>query len=184
MYMPDNTVFYIDNVCIPHSWFTVEDFNSKLYLRVLFPANGSDQLIIELTKQVYNGSTLATEIASKITAIGYTNTVLYNASKQTISISLVDYNFMFLTDDELQTVNWTGESYDKNNLQSANGLIKNTGSTSQLYNAENPMVSYIDLQPIRNIYIKSPNLGNFNTVGARGESDIIKKYLLQQMLIK
>ena len=29
MFMPDNTVFYIDDVAIPHSWYTVEDFNSK-----------------------------------------------------------------------------------------------------------------------------------------------------------
>jgi hypothetical protein len=60
-------------------------------------------------------------------------------------------------------------------LQSANGLIKNTQITSTIHNAENPLVSYIDLQPIRNIYIKSPNLGNFKTVGPKGESDILKK---------
>ena len=32
MFMPDNTVFYIDDVAIPHSWYTVEDFNKKLVL--------------------------------------------------------------------------------------------------------------------------------------------------------
>ena len=37
------------------------------------------------------------------------------------------------------------------------------------------MSEVIDLQPIRNIYLSSPNLGNYNTIGARGESDIIKK---------
>ena len=88
MFMPDNTVFYIDDVVIPHSWYTVEDFNSKLYLSIFVSANGRDQHIIELSKQLYNGSTLAAEIASKITAIGYTPTVTYNASKQTISVSL------------------------------------------------------------------------------------------------
>jgi hypothetical protein len=175
MYMPDNTVFYIDDVAIPHSWHTVEDFNSKLYLNIIVSANGRDQHILELTKQVYNGLTLANEISNKITAIGYDPTVLYNSSTQTISISILDYNFQLLTDDELQTVTWTGATYDTNNLKSANGLIKNTGITSQMYSAENPMIKYIDLQPIRNIYIKSANLGNFNTLGPKGESDIIKK---------
>jgi hypothetical protein len=170
-----NSVFYIDEVAIPHSWWTIEDFNSKLYLSIFVSANGRDQHIIELNKQIYNGSTLATEISSKLLSIGYPSTVTYNASKQTIIISIDDYDFKFLTDDELREVNWTGESYDKNNLQSANGVIKNTERTSVIHNAGNPFVSYIDLQPIRNVYIKSPNLGNYNTLGARGESDIIKK---------
>jgi hypothetical protein len=170
-----NSVFYIDEVAIPHSWYTVEDFNSKLYLSIFVSANGRDQHIIELSKQLYNGSTLAAEISRLITDIGYPTTATYNASKQTISISIEDFDFKFLTDDELRELTWTGAIYDKNYLQSANGLIKNTERTSIIHNAGNPFVSFIDLQPIRNIYIKSPNLGNFNTLGLRGECDIIKK---------
>ena len=94
MFMPENTVFYIDEIAIPHSWYTVEDFNSKLYLSICVSANGRDQHIIELSKQLYNGSTLATEVASKITAVGYTSIVTYNASKQTISIGMGDFDFL------------------------------------------------------------------------------------------
>ena len=65
-----------------------------------------------------------------MTAIGYTSIVTYNASKQTISISMEYVDFAFLTNDELRSEHpvwpWTGKSYDKNYLQSANGLIKNT----------------------------------------------------------
>ena len=39
----------------------------------------------------------------------------YNASKQTIIISIDDYDFKFLTDDELRDVTWTGAIYDKKN---------------------------------------------------------------------
>ena len=60
-------------------------------------------------------------------------------------------------------------------MQSANGIIKNTEGKSTIHNTGNPFIASIDLQPIRNIYIKSPNLGNFNTLGSRGEYDIIKK---------
>ena len=85
----------------------------------------------------------------------------------------------FVTDDELRAEHpvwpWTGKKYDKNYSQSANGLSTNTESTSKIHNTANPFVSFIELQPIRNIYIKSPNLGNFNTLGSRGECDIIKK---------
>ena len=33
----------------------------------------------------------------------------------------------------------------------------------------------LNLQPIRNVYIHATNLGNFNTLGARGEQTVIKK---------
>jgi hypothetical protein len=175
LYMPDNTVFYIDDVAIPHSWYTVEDFNDKLYFRVS-QGGGHNDYVIALTKQLYNGQTLATEIQTKLTEIGYTPTVTYNAAKQTIFVSLASFNFQFLTDTELQSPSpaWNGAGYDINNLNSANELIKNTEDTSTLHNAANPLVTYIDLQPVRNIYISSPNVGSFKTVGPRGQTPIKK----------
>ena len=29
--LPDNTYCYIDDICIPHTWYTVEDFNNTLH---------------------------------------------------------------------------------------------------------------------------------------------------------
>ena len=181
MFMPENTVFYVDDVAIPHSWATVESFNDKLYFRVISAQTITDH-IISLDQQLYNGQTLATELAAKINALGYTSTVTYNASKQQISVSILNDSFKFLTDNELQTMDtldpayqWQGTAYDKNNLQSANDLIKHNYTTSSTYSSASPFVTYIDLQPIRNIYIASPNIGNFNTIGPRGQSSIIKK---------
>ena len=98
---------------------------------------------------------------------------------QTISVSLEYFDFAFLTDDELRAEHpvwpWTGKSYDKNYLQSANGLIKTIESKSTIHNTGNPLIACIDLQPIRNIYITSPNLRNFNTLGPNSQYDIIKK---------
>ena len=34
-YMPDDTKFYISDVCIPHTWNTINDFN-KNYIYVFF----------------------------------------------------------------------------------------------------------------------------------------------------
>ena len=41
MYFPnDSTVFYIDDLCICHSWYCVEEnFNDKLYLWVQAPSD-------------------------------------------------------------------------------------------------------------------------------------------------
>ena len=179
MLMPENTVFYVNDVCIPHSWHTVESFNNKLYFRVSSIGGAHYDHTLHLTEQVYNGATLATELQDKIHNEGYTATVSYNASKQQISVSIQTFSFQFLTDSELISPSlnpaWNGYTYDKNNLQSANGLIKNNENTSTIHDASNPLISYIDLQPIRNVYISSPNLGNFNTVGPNGKSGILKK---------
>ena len=46
LFMPENTVFYVDDVAIPHSWTTVESFNDKLYFRVIGQAvNTTDHII-------------------------------------------------------------------------------------------------------------------------------------------
>ena len=119
MFMPENTVFYVDDVAIPHSWATVESFNDKLDFRVI-SAQTITNHIISLDQQLYNGQTLATELAAKINALGYTSTVTYNASKQQISVSILNDSFKFLTDNELQTMDtldpayqWQGTAYDK-----------------------------------------------------------------------
>ena len=36
---------------------------------------------------------------------------------------------------------------------------------------------FIDLLNVHNVYLHCPNLGHFNSIGVRGESTIIKKYL-------
>ena len=85
---------------------------------------------------------------------------------------------MFLTDYELQdpatlTYNdfaWIGASYDKSNLQSANGIISNTQESSVAYINTNPMLKQLSLQPIRNVYIHSTNLGSFQSKGAHKKS--------------
>ena len=35
--MPSDTVFFITDVCIPHSWYTVEfDINNRMFFKSLF----------------------------------------------------------------------------------------------------------------------------------------------------
>ena len=173
---PENSVFYIDDICIPHSWTTVEAFNNKLDFRVIGQSINPTDHIITLSSQLYTGTTLATEIKDKLTVLGYTPNVIYFPQKHQISISISAYSFKFLTDSELKNPNptWTGVAYDSNNLQSANEIIKNTDNISTTYNNASPYLAYIDLQPIRNIYIHS-SLGNFNTLTCNGQTSVVKK---------
>ena len=57
-----------------------------------------------------------------------------------------------------------------------NDVLRNTEGNSKYYDQTVPYTSgVLDLQLIRNIYMHSPNLGNFNTIGPQNESTIIKK---------
>ncbi len=83
--------------------------------------------------------------------------------------------FSVLTDEDLSTNvfdKWTGPSYDKSNPQSVNEVLRNVGEAADGTNYES---GFIDLRNIHNLYISSPNLGSFSTLGPRGESNIIKK---------
>ena len=69
---------------------------------------------------------------------------------------------------------WNG-SFNVNNLQSVNEVLGNYQIAVYQYN--NPYVSeFINLQPIRNMYIHSSQLSNYNQVNLRtGDSTIVKK---------
>ena len=56
-----------------------------------------------------------------------------------------------------------------------NELLTNTSKVSTLGTTATPVQFYMNLQPIRNVYMRSPNISTFNTIGCNGESSIIKK---------
>ena len=200
-YMPENTKFFISDVCIPHTWETVNDFNSKLYLRT-FVVHGQNaglqrDYVITLDKKSYIGNTFAAMLKSKIqTETGETGIhCAFNNTTNKLSLYIGspngteywDLQCHFLTDKELRNPDhFTGfawapanpnHTYDINNLKSANTLISNTSGEifTDPFTFAEPFNNHLNLQPIRNIYIHSPNLGNFQTLGPRGEQTIIKK---------
>jgi len=189
-YMPDDTKFYISDVCIPHSWQTVNDFNSKLYLRIVYTGGANPGLredyILDLNQKSYIGTTFATMLKSKIQEkLPSIKTIQCTFDSTTNKLSLTinaDILFQFLTDKELiqDTIGannyaWNGTTYDKNDLKSANNIISNTQNSSIAHDNTHPFNNHLNLQPIRNLYLHSPNLGSFQTLGARGEQTIIKK---------
>ena len=189
-YMPDDTKFYISDVCIPHTWNTINDFNSKLYLRIVYTGGANPGLredyILDLTQKSYIGTTFATMLKSKIQEkLPSITTIQCTFDSTTNKLSLTinaDILFQFLTDKELiqDTIGannyaWNGTTYDKNDLKSANNIISNTQNSSIAHDNTHPFNNHLNLQPIRNLYLHSPNLGSFQTLGARGEQTIIKK---------
>jgi len=192
--MPDNTGFYVCDVTIPHSWYTVEHgINDRFYLHVSNDNANVDlrpnmnYAIILYSKQ-YTGSSLALELTTKMTnvltgtAYPASLTATYSAATQTISIatSFTDMTFKILTADDIKTKlggTWVGDAYNENDPCDINSEMLKLTSGNASYNTHtNPFVSgYINLQPIRNLYLHSSNIGSYNTIGLYGCRTIIKK---------
>ena len=113
--LPDNCSFMIQNICIPHSWYTIEEgLNDKLYFHCSVNIRGFSgifQPIITLTAGIYNPISLAsliqTQMNNATSSSGTSNifSVVYNATTNTISIS-VNYpttTLKILTPNDLKT---------------------------------------------------------------------------------
>ena len=167
--MPEDTGFYIDDVCIPHTWYTVETGrNDKLH----FGFNTSDA-VVTIPEGNYTILSLGTAIATAMnlqlhpTTINFTSE--YIAIKNSFKITLVTTTnrFQIFTDVELKAINSTAVG------SSINSLIKNYTSKGD---NNSPFVSgYIDMIPRRNLYLCCSGLGNFNTVTLNGNRNVVKK---------
>ena len=115
--MPDNCGFYVCDVCIPHSWYTIEaGINNTFYLHVSNNNANPDlrpnqNYAVVLDSKQYTGAELATELSSKmaarLTGTAYAGglTASYSAATQTISIvtTYSDMTFKVLTADDIKT---------------------------------------------------------------------------------
>lgn len=191
--LPDDCVFYITDVCIPHSWKTVEEgVNDTLYL-MRINQQGSvtafEGYLVRLAPNNYTPTTFAEELQTRLQEYtgSTTFTVTVNtglgSSGITIQNTTQSYLWKLLTDDDLirnayPTVSLT---YDSNNLRSANDIIRNIESDDVLIggigsNNQTYETGFLNLNWINNIYISSPNLGSFDTIFAgNGATNIIKK---------
>jgi hypothetical protein len=155
--------------------------NDSLYFYAIDPVSGlTKNTIVVLPSANYTGSTLATAIQTSLnnqlaTGLPYF-TASYNANANIITITCTVLSFRLLTDPELATYlnnTWIGAAYDKTNPRSANDLLRNYAGVSTL--TATFTSGFLDLQPIRNIFISSPNLGSFTSLGSKGEANIICK---------
>lgn len=181
--MPDNCVFFVNDVCIPHSWLTVEtDFNDKLYVTVLDTSTGVySNYTLQLISNYYTVATFITELQRAFNVVpgGFTVTADTNSTNgAVIAVTNARYKFKIVTDDDIINYRyWTGDKLAPENINSANDIINNTVSTNTLNDTLRPYkTGFLSLNWLNNIYISSPNLGSFDTIFAgRGDNNIIKK---------
>jgi len=167
--MPEDTGFYIDDVCIPHTWFPVEDGINNI---VVFKANNINRVatVAAGNYAVVNLGLAIVTAMNSAAGVDYFES-LYDLRVNSLTLKLkTTYSaipFEIYTDHFVQEI---APAYAKKTM---NSLLKNF--TSKGYNT-NPFVSgYVDLYPLRNIYMTSSGLGNFNTMTVTGERSVVKK---------
>ena len=189
MSFKQDTVFYLDDITIPHSWESILDnINNKLYFKV-YKINVSPEIEYHLTATIeagnYTGGDLAVEIQTEMNSETLTATSVANlftcayvvkTNKITITCNSILYAFRIVTQPELKTIEWTGTSFDRSKANDINEVLSNLNNFSARYNSVIPYVSgALNLQPFNNIYIHSTNLGNYNSIGCMNERTVIKK---------
>ena len=180
--LPDNCVFFVCDVCIPHVWKTIEEnVNDRLYFRYTVQST-TKHVVVKIPSGNYTGANLAIAVQQALTSntTGMTWTVSYDEAQYSITISCSgnpsQYKFKFFTDNEIAalgtSVNWEGGySVDPNGPMTANDILKITTPTSD---SQTLTTEFVNLQSINNVYITSPNLGSFDTI-APFSSNVIKK---------
>lgn len=167
--MPEDTGFYIDDVCIPHTWYPIEDGqnNAIVFMYYLSTYNAFVPAGNYSVKDL--GLAIVAAMNTKIGVSAFES--VYDVRTNSLTIKLTTtysgFSFDIFTDESLKT-NASPYAY-----KTLNTLLKNF--TSKGYNS-NPFVSgYIDMYPLRNIYMTCSGLGNFNTMSVSGDRNIIKK---------
>lgn len=189
MSFEQNTVYYLDDICIPHSWDTIiENINNKLYFKV-YNINETPEIEYNLIATLESGNYIGTDLALEIqtemnsqaqTATTFTNlftcTYVIKTNKITVTCNSPIYAFRILTQMELKTIDWTGAAFNRDKPNDINEIISNLDNFSKRYNSVIPYFSgSINLQPFNNVYIHATNLGNYNTIGCLNERTIVKK---------
>ena len=106
--MPPDTVFFITDVCIPHSWYTCEfDISNRPYFQINVLSN-VQYYIATMNEGVYDGASFASELSGAITSVAPGITTTYNLSRNTLLISaesLANTYIKIFTDDEIPVIN-------------------------------------------------------------------------------
>jgi len=179
--LPEDTVFYMDDICIPNSWYTIdEERNNKFYFKI-----GSTVYVKTIPAGNYSTTTFNAVIVALMNTVQGTFTANVNINSNTVGIltSIDSTNYQQIVDGKTVTYATTFEILTDFQLgilgypkpyQSINNYLNN--EVAKVNTKASPYVSeYVNLNPVRNIYITSGNLGSYNTMSVSGERGIIKK---------
>ena len=171
--MPDNSVFFLSDICIPHSWYTVEqNYNDKIYFGTgLNGTTISNWYVATLNYGNYNGQEYADEVARAMNQRVNIFKTTYVTRTHGMTIGTTDSYLIFkiFTDQELLRGSFASyystTIFSASTLASFNDTIQNTDNESGTYSILNPYTcDFLKLQLITHIYITSPNIGTYDTI--------------------
>jgi hypothetical protein len=182
-FFPANSMFCIDEINVPYAWNTIElSINDQLYL-VWQPTDQSPLVytVLTLTSNRYTGTALAAEIASEIniavSSVSNVWSAVYNTSSNTITLSSSAAAFFrILSDAELANLPSTAfPNMSPYNFKSCNDIIQIFPNTASGRTGVPITTGFLNLLNYQDLYITSASLGNFDVMGVRGESSVIRK---------
>jgi hypothetical protein len=194
--LPRECIFMMDDICIPHSWFSVEPgFNDSLYMWFDFGSGVSDSHIFTIPQGNYNPAIFAAALQlilnTAFLGAGFPLfTVSLDAAMGNLSITFSlpahpNTKIRILTDDELSTRfnNKFDARYDIQNPASINDILGNYGTSTVQISTDHTTLEgnttytsgFLTFSPIDTLYISSPNLGTFTTLSPTGSQNVIKK---------
>ena len=153
--LADNTVCYVDDISIPHTWRTIESYNNKFYIILMTTVVNEDTTrtynwlpyVLTLPDGNYNGFNLAPSIQDLLNAneINFTFEVVYNTATGTMKIEEISEGIhasnAFEVPSDFGITYWDIEANGDypwrntdenivypvvNDFQSINGVLRNT----------------------------------------------------------
>ena len=168
--MPEDTGFYIDDVCIPHTWYPIAErnniivvkFNTQVYIAGVPPGNYSTANL---------GLAIAQAMNDQLPVIDRFES-LYDAKTNKLTIKLIN-EFKPANVFQIYTDHFIEEIAPSFAYRTINTMTKNF--TQKPLDNSDDVSGYIDMYPLRNIYMTASGLGNFNTMSVAGDRNIVKK---------
>ena len=185
---PLDCVVSLDDVTIPHSWYSVSNNNRYLYIAERAGTNAPYTYTIrrlDIPQRNYDGNSYATNLKTALNTntpanISATYAVVYSPETNKCTIaSPATSVFHFLTDQDLQANDGAHLSIDKHTPLSGNRVIRNedgvNGTNATQYTYTDVFTTgFLDFLGIHNVYIYS-NLSLLNSLGPNNQTGILGK---------
>ena len=187
--LEDNMLCQIHEVSIPHSWYSINEINNNFYVMkgILPPETPSGVTYRKLIIPVgnYTATELATQLQASLNTLdsgsrtnSFSVSYLAGLNKIQIQSNYPEVIYTVLTDADVLVDNGERfvETVDPNNLKSINkvlGVYTTSGDAST--NVVPYITGFIDLTPVKSLYLHCNEISNFNQLTVAGNSSIVKK---------
>ena len=179
----------IHEVSIPHSWYSINENNNNFYVMkgILPPETPSAVTYRKLVIPVgnYTATELATQLETSLNTLdtgsrtnSFSVSYLAGLNKFQIQSNYPEVIYTVLTDADVLVDNGERfvETVDPNNLKSINKVLGVYTTSGDASTSVVPYITgFIDLTPIKNIYLHCNEISNFSQSTVAGNSSIVKK---------